>query len=210
MRIDRRNNPADRLQRLASEIAEAAGAHGIEGRVCSESCTVKCPQCGSTACQFECSPDCPDAARALSAEPDRFPIENGIVPLVYEMKRSGLFTPCWSCEGHLRPDGSLWKLPAVWFYCESMVYVRLLSQGLSKLLAGRRLSAPWQVAITFSDPDNPETTFSLEPSRTADAPLSLPALQRDASAIADALERIMNDEGRALQREAGKVLERRS
>jgi len=210
MRIERRDNPAGRLQRLASEIAEAAGAHGIEGRVCSDSCTVRCPQCGSTACQCDCSPDCPDAPRALSSDPERFPVENGIVPLVFEMKRLGLFAPCWSCEGHLRPDGSLWKLPAVWFYCNSMVHVRLLSQGLSKLLAGRRLSAPWQVAITYSDPDNPETTFALEPSRTADAPLSLPALRRDAGVIAGALSQMMRDEGRILQREAGRTLERRS
>ncbi|MEE8332841.1 MAG: hypothetical protein V3R85_03250 [Alphaproteobacteria bacterium] len=210
MRIERRDSLDDHAQKLASDIAEAAFANGIEGRVCSESCTVKCPQCGSTACQCECSPDCPDASSMLSAEPDQYPVEPGITPLVFEMKRLGLFTPCWSCEGHLRPDRSLWKMPSVWFYCDSMVHVRLLSQGLSNLRTARALSAPWHVAVTFSDADNPETTFALEPSRAGDEKLSLPALQKDAGVIARALNKMMNEEGRTLQREAGKVLERSS
>lgn len=208
MRIERRDSPADRARKLASDIDAAASAQGMEGRVCGETCNVKCPQCGSTACQCECSPDCPAAPRMLSAEPDQYPIEPGITPLVYEMKRLGLFRPCWSCEGHLRPDRSLWKLPSVWFYCESTVHVRLLSQGLSNLKTARELSAPWHVAVTFSDADNPETTFALEPSRAGTDKLSLPALQKDAGVIARALNRMMNDEGRTLQREAGKILER--
>ncbi len=208
MRIERLDNPEDRAKRLVSEIAEAAVASGMEGRVCGEVCVIKCPQCGSTACHCECSSACPDAPRALSAEPDALPIEPGITPLVFEMKRLGLFTPCWSCEGHPRSDGSLWKLPAVWFYCESLVHVRLLSQGLANLRATRVLSAPWHVVVTFSDPDNPKTTFSLEPSWRGDDELSLSALQKDAIEIARALNRMMNDEGRALQRETGKALER--
>jgi len=208
MRIERRGSPADRARQLASEIAEAATAHGIEGRVCGDSCTVKCPQCGSNACQCECASDCAQAPQALSSDPDRFPIEPGIVPLVFEMKRTGLFSPCWSCEGHLRPDGSLWKLPAVWFYCGSMVHVRLLSQGLSNLRTAKALSTPWHVVVTFSDPDNPETTFSLEPAEAGSDGRSLPALQRDAGVIARALQKMLNDEGRILQREIGKTLER--
>lgn len=208
MRIERRDSPADRARKLASDIAQAAMASGVDGRVCGESCTLKCSQCGATACQCDCSADCADAPRALSPEPDQFPIEPGIMPRVFEMKRLGLFTPCWSCEGHLRPDRSLWKLPSVWFYCDSLVHVRLLSQGLSHLRAARALSVPWQVAVTFSDSDNPETTFALEPSRSGDGELSLPALQKDAGVIARALNKMMNDEARTLQREAGKVLER--
>lgn len=208
MRIERRDSPADRARKLASDIAQAAKASGVEGRVCGPGCTFKCSQCGATACQCDCSPDCAEAPRALSAEPDHYPIEPAIVPLVFEMKRLGLFRPCWSCEGHLRPDGSLWKLPSVWFYCSSQVHVRLLSQGLSHLKAARELSAPWHVAVTFSDPDNPETTFALEPSRSGDGELSLPALRKDAGVIARGLNKMMNDEARTLQREAGKSLER--
>lgn len=206
MRIERRDGPADRVRRLASEISEAARARGVEGRVCGESCTAVCAKCGSTACQCECAPECPGAPRALSSDPERFPIEPGIAPLVFAMRRLGLFTPCWSCEGHLRPDGSLWKLPAVWFYSDSPVHVRLLSQGLSSLRTAGALSAPWHVVVTFSDADNPETTFSLEPAHAGGETLSLPALRKDAGAIAGALQRIINEEGRALQREAGKAL----
>lgn len=208
MRIERPDSPADRADRLVSEIAEAAMASGRDGRVCGEACTLKCPRCGSTACQCECSPDCLDAPRALSTEPDTLPIEPGILPLVFEMKRLGLFTPCWSCEGHPRTDGSLWKLPAVWFYSDSMVHVRLLSQGLSSLRAAGVLSAPWQVVVTFSDPDNLKTTFSLEPSLRDDKEPTLSALRKDAAEIARVLRKMMNDEGLILQREAAKGLNR--
>jgi len=52
-----------------------------------------------------------------------FPIESGIAPLVFELKRLGVFEPCWSCEGHNDPGGNLWKIPRVWFYCDSVVQV---------------------------------------------------------------------------------------
>jgi hypothetical protein len=99
----------------------------------------------------------------LSSEGARYPIEPGVVGLVFEMKRLGVFTPCWSCEGHPQPDGTPHKLPQVWFYSDSLLHVRLLAAGVSKLKRDGRLSTPWQVAVTYSDPENPETTFALEP-----------------------------------------------
>jgi hypothetical protein len=206
MRIERRKRSLDRVRQLGSEIAEATSATGIEGRVCRESCTIKCPQCGSMTCQCMCSAHCPGAPQALSVDPEQHPIEAAIMPLVFEMKRLGMFQPCWSCEGHLRPDGSLWKLPRVWFYCNSMVHLRLLSDGLNRIENAAGLSTPWRIVVTFSDPDNPETTFSLEPALSHGGEISLSALQRDAAEIARSLQAIMPKEARTLQRDARKVL----
>ena len=205
MRLGRSNRSSDRACRLSSEIKKVALAKGVEGRVCDD-CAIKCPHCGSMACQCMCSVHCPEAPRALSVDPDRYPIELAILPLVFEMKRLGMFRPCWSCEGHLRPDGSLWKMPRVWFYCDSMVQLRLLSDGLNHMANAGCLRAPWRIVVTFSDPDNPETTFSLEPALSHDREISLPALQKDVAEIARSLHAIMTKEARDLQWEARKDL----
>jgi hypothetical protein len=173
MRIDRRKQTASRARRLADEIAEAVESQGVDGRVCRETCTIVCPTCGSTACQCACSPHCPQAPQALSSDPEKHPVEPAIMPLVYEMVRLGTFRPCWSCEGHLGKDGALWKVPRVWFYCDSVALPRLLSDGLKDLRHAGSLSTSWQVVVTFSDRDNPDTTFSLEP---VDPPDRLPSL----------------------------------
>lgn len=206
MRIDRRSHSGDKIRELSRDIAEAACARGVDGRVCSKACAMKCPRCGSTTCGCACSPDCPDAPRALSSDPDNYPVEPNITPLVFEMTRLGMFRPCWSCEGHLRPNGSLWKIPRVWFYCDSTVHIRLLTDGIKELEKDGKIQASWQVAVTFSDSDNPETTFSLEPALSRDAKLGLPALRKDARTIAAALRGMMNDGARRLQRETGAVL----
>ena len=54
-----------------------------------------------------CEATCPEAPKALTSDPVNYPIETGIVSLVFEMKRLGIFEPCWSCEGHLGPAGDL-------------------------------------------------------------------------------------------------------
>jgi len=201
MRIKRHETSAEQNSRYRSDLAEAASAEGISGRVCGEDCTLVCPQCGSTACQCVCSPDCEKAPQAMSVDPD-MPIEPLIAPLVYEMKRLGLFTPCWSCEGHLGTDGTIWKVPRVWFYCDSTIHLRLLADGLKDLEMSRKLSARWQVVITFSDADNPATTFSLESAAPSDGTLQLPALQQDVRVIARSLEEMIVGQATSLQRSA--------
>ena len=167
MHIARRERLSDCIHKLRSQIVDAICPTNADGRICGARCTLVCPQCGSTACRCTCSPQCAEAPRALSSDPDRYPIEPAVLPLVFEMKRIGLFEPCWSCEGHLGTDGALWKLPRVWFYCDSMAHLRLLADLLDALEFSHRLAVRWQVVVTFSNADNPHTTFSLEP-----APLS--------------------------------------
>lgn len=201
MRIQRRALLVQQAKRLVEETAKAAFAKCIDGRVCGQSCTIKCGDCGSTSCQCICSPCCPDAAKHLSSDPDKYPLERGITPLVFEMKRLGIFQPCWSCEGHVSADGALWKLPRVWFYCDSIVQVRLLADTLDKLAATAKLAVPWQVVINFSDPDNPETTFSLEPRPHVANTVTLAILRNDADQIARSLEFQIPERARLIQRQ---------
>jgi hypothetical protein len=136
---------------------------------------------------------------ALSTDPECYPIEPGILPLVFEMKKSRIFDPCWSCEGHLAADGSLRKSPRLWFYCKSMIYLRLLVDGLNNLRQTAKLNFQWEVVVTFSDPDNPETTFSLQPILSQNCTTSLSALHGDVGEIARSLDMMMTERASALR-----------
>jgi len=201
MRIGRPVSSTDRDRQRRVEIERAVASQPIEGRVCGEACAKTCPQCGAGTCQCMCSPQCPDIPRAISSDPDRHPIEPAVAPLVFALKRTAKFQPCWSCEGHLGLDGRIWKLPRVWFYCESMVEIRLLTDGLMSLEQSGVLNTAWRIGVTFSDPDNAETTFSLEPAQPLDESVDLPALQADLSKLAYALPEAMNSQAQNLLRE---------
>ena len=199
MRIDRAPGALEHERRLKHEIARAADMHPVAGRVCGSHCTLSCFSCGRGDCGCACSPDCVRASSELSADAGKYPIEPAVLPLVFEMKRLEIFTPCWSCEGHPHPDGSLWKLPSVWFYCESLVHVRLLAAGVAEMKLAGRLAARWNVSVTYSDPDNPDTTFALEPVVAPDAPATLMQMRADLGAIARALKSLMSKGALKLQ-----------
>ncbi len=106
----------------------------------------------------------------------------------------------------------MWKIPRVWFYCRSVVHLRVLADALEELHLDRRLSVPWRVVLTFSDGDNADTTFSLEPGALEPSPLapnrgaprpSLAALQRDLGTSAQHLREVVFEEARKLSRNAG-------
>lgn len=191
MKIAKHPDGAMTSLRLRADIEEFFRPAGGGDPVCGANCERSAPR--------NCSRHCPDIARALSSEPDRFPLEDGIAPLAFELKRLGVFHPCWSCEGHLRRDGSLWKVPVVWFYCDSVVQIRVLAQGLEALYQTKRLNVRWQVVTIFSDDGNTETTFSLEPRRDEGDP-SLAALQDDVGVIAAHLRESVLGEARRLSR----------
>lgn len=196
-----RLSPAARSE-LDGEIMKAIRRERRAGRICGAHCDMKCDACGSTACQCQCAPGCPNAPRALSIDPEGHPIEPGVLPLVFALRESGFFEPCWSCEGHSGPDGKLWKTPRVWFYAAKPLHIRLLSGALAGLGRAGRLQAPWRVAVTHSDADNPEPTYSLEPSLDQTPEPDLGALQADAARIAAALADALADEARRVRREA--------
>ncbi|MFC3070715.1 hypothetical protein [Phenylobacterium soli] len=194
MRTRRRSWSSEELRRLDAELGEAARGARVSGRVCDPGCAVRCAICGSTMCECACTPECPQASAALSVDPELYPIEPAMTPLVFEMKRLGVFETCWSCEGHDAPDGRLWKTPSLWFYARSQAHLRLLAGGLSALAIEGRLSRPWRVFVTHSEYDNPDTMYALEPVLEGEAPPSLAALQGDLRQIAAALPRMIREE----------------
>ena len=195
MRIARRHGGRSDRQGLRSELHEIPRSDDRRGRpICGPACTRR----GAP----DCSRHCPDIPRALSSDPDNFPLETRIAPLVFELKRLAVFEPCWSCEGHNGADGTLWKIPRVWFYCRSVVHLRLLADSVKRLFLARKLTTPWHVVITFSDGDNAETTFSLEPSLDRNRP-DLTTIQRDIDAIAARLHDMVIAEADRLAAAAG-------
>lgn len=142
----------------------------------------------------------------LSTDPEKHPIEPRITPLVFEMKRLLYFQPCWSCEGHTDREGNIHKLPAVWFYCKSTIHLRLLNDAIKELEFCGRLIARWQISVTYSDPDNPETTYALMPAAPLADEIELVHLQADIMAIAGGLHEIFRSQAVELKGSAGKQL----
>ncbi len=176
MRIEPR--PKARKSHVVHEVRRAHALGPIPDPVC-------CSHCADYAPSARCHRYCPAAPRRLSSEGERSPVEPLVAPLVFELKKLGVFHPCWSCEGHVDQAGKMRNVPRVWFYADSVVHVRGLAEAVTRLLNARRLSARWQVVLTHSDADNPDTTFSLEPELAADNSLDL--LQADLRVMADEL-----------------------
>jgi hypothetical protein len=196
MRIGRRGRIGTDLKELRAALDEILKFEECSNSVCGAACQRPDPR--------NCSRSCPDIPRILSSDPEKFPLETRIAPLVYELKRLGVFEPCWSCEGHDRPDGSFWKRPQVWFYAHSVVHLRVLADGIKELHLRKMLSVPWKIAVTFSDSDNAETTFSLRP-RIDHSNVTLASLQNDVDAIASALHAQVLAEALKLSRQFGSV-----
>jgi hypothetical protein len=169
----------------ARAALEALTSSGIRrGPVCT-------PHCERAKSQF-CSRKCPYIPQTLTSDPVNHPLEPNIAALVFEIKKLGVFTPCWSCEGHNDGQNKLNKTPAVWFYASSVVHIRVLGDCIGDMCCEGRLSSPWQIRLCFSDPGVVFTTFSLEPALNGLEP-TLPALHCDIARIAEELEgRMMN------------------
>lgn len=163
--------PCEALRRAALRME--AGVRPCPG------CRRQCPSCASRTCVCECRMDCTDAARALSSEPDRFPVETGIVPLAWALNRMGLQT-CWSCEGHMKGEYGLLRPPQVWFYAQHPVWISTIEQSVGQLHGDGLISCPWHVQIAMP---GRTVAYSLCP---ADPPHDRPlqALQADAQAVA--------------------------
>lgn len=157
-----------------------------DGRPC-QGCDMRCPSCGSTTCRCNCKPDCPQAPEALSSDPEKFPIEQGIVPLVFALNNMEIGAPCWSCEGHPSLDETPGKLPQVWFYVRHMVYPDLLARYLWSLHFRELIGNRWKVAVVSTE-NNIDTTFAIAPD-ASDGPLNLAALRRDIRVIGERMSK---------------------
>jgi hypothetical protein len=180
LRIERRNDTPARKSLVAHELRRAHELGPAPDPVCCAHCPDYKPLIG-------CHRDCSAAPQQLSSEGERSPVEPLVAPLVFELKKLGVFHPCWSCEGHTNQAGDLWKIPRIWFYSDSVVHVRALADAIDRLYAARRLSTRWHLVLTHSDAANPDTAFSLEPEPAADSSLS--GLQGDLRVLAGELGR---------------------
>lgn len=178
MHIKPRSDSSARKNLVGREVRRA---HSL-GPLSDPVCDARCPDYN---CVSACHRYCAAAPSRLSSEGDRGPVEPLVAPLVFEIKKLGVFYPCWSCEGHAGQAGETVKIPRVWFYSDSVVHVRALTDAVNRMFHAGRLSVRWHVTLTYSDPDNPDTTFSLEPEATAD--VSLSRLQADLRVMADEL-----------------------
>lgn len=131
----------------------------------------------SNRCTCDCSVDCSDAPRYLSSDPDRYPIESNVVPLVYVMSALRVVPPCWSCEGHFTSKGGLQRLPQLWFYSASTIYPELISEYLKELDFHHQVNYSWMVTVCPHTESN-VTTFTIMPERPDDVKMSEIILQK--------------------------------
>ena len=155
--------------------------------------TIKpCPTCppevGTAVnnCQ-SCSPACPYAKQQMSSAPDKYPIEEAILPLVYAFYSLRLTMPCWSCEGHLNGQGEIFKTPKLWFYSAHEFYPKLLAQYVSGLKSEQKLNKHWGVRILPFSQSMFTTTYSLEPLECNKEQTNLASLHQDIRTIAENL-----------------------
>jgi hypothetical protein len=123
----------------------------------------------------------------LSSEPELYPIEKGVLPLVFELNCLEVCRPFWSCEGHEDDRGVVTRIPRVWFYARSLVYPRLVDDHLHGLRIAETLAYPWRVCLTYSEDDNVDTAFSIEPDLSFKERPKLAPLRSDLGVIADSI-----------------------
>ena len=133
----------------------------------------------------------------MSSEPEQYPIEEKIVPLVYAFYASRVCIPCWSCEGHMTRDGvGMVRAPQVWFYSRSSLYVRFVAEHIEKLCVSRKLSNSWTVRV-LAWGAGVDCRFALLPELDPSAEIDLPALQRQVGVIAETLAQSLKERARA-------------
>ncbi|MDH5545711.1 MAG: hypothetical protein OEZ43_08965 [Gammaproteobacteria bacterium] len=150
-------------------------------RVCPH-CDVVCPSCGAKSCDCQCNMDCSGIARAMVAEPDRFPIESQVLPLVYAIATNSPWQPIWSCEGHAQQDGELLRHPQVWFYAENHIRIDSVKQVLDQL--GAQLKAKWRVEFSELRQNTPVYILEAYDSES----VALKDMQRDIQLLAKHLD----------------------
>jgi hypothetical protein len=185
MRLEKRRDNAN--DGLALREAIATLRAGCAGNTAP--CAVGCRH---QPARNDCSPNCPDARTSLSSDPVNEPLEATIAPLVYQLAKLRVFQPYWSCGGHNRPDGSIWKAPRIWFYCADVVHARVLADCLLDPKVRKLLKCRWQVALTYCEPGNTGAAFAIEPA--AETGTTLAELQSDARRLAEVLPQAVSSQ----------------
>jgi hypothetical protein len=144
------------LQELVSQPSDK------EARPCP-GCRFAVGNTHSTTSSARCSAQCPHASGQMSSDPEKYPIEPHIVPLVYAFYTMRLMMPCWSCEGHGDNTGGVLKTPKLWFYTTNDFYAKLVAQYVSTLRGDRKIQNHWSVRLLPFSQSMFTTTYSLEP-----------------------------------------------
>ena len=204
------NQPAQQQNAIEARLKELEFLRnkltGNPNRPCPE-CNRACPTCGSTQCRCRCSASCLDAPAKLSSESGRYPIEPAVLPLVYAMSDMQICEPCWSCEGHPQLNDknkaalpefkeeelTISKIPQVWFYCDSVLTLRLFDECLNFFKIQKLIHYDWHITTSFSDLDCIECAFALKPELNLEPSPSLQKLQADLSLIAEKIQETFLD-----------------
>lgn len=165
-------------------------------RPCS-GCQRACECSGSSTCACSCTVQCVSAAANMSSEPAAYPVEARVLPLVMELNKTGFIQTCWSCEGHTDASGRLTKIPRIWFYTHTHVYVRVLANVLSRAKTVRKLNYDWVIKLVNLE-DSVSNSYSLEPDLTYVATPELMRLQEDLFRLSDHLNTELYQEARSL------------
>jgi len=134
----------------------------------------------------ECNSKCTKAPTALSSDPINHPLENKVVPLVFELTSIRVMQPCWSCEGHFNQDGNLWKLPQINFYSLSPIYPQLFLQHINELKLKKKLSYEWHIVLANFG-QSWHMSYSIEPNLNNVSDPHLGSLQQDLVILAEDL-----------------------
>ena len=182
--------------RAEQELEEFINQPGAQQLRPCPNCELPCDSQFPAQCAVSCDVSCLNAPRALSSEPDKHPIEDRVVKIVFELSTLRLMQPCWSCEGHLNGQGKLWKLPQVSFYSASELYPKILAGYLTRLKNQGKLRYPWQVnVVDYGQTWSP--TYQLEPSlNQIDGEVDLGMLQSDLDTISLDLANQLKQEAR--------------
>jgi len=138
-----------------------------------------------------CSAECVYAGKQMSSDPEKYPIEHSIVPLVYAFYTLRLLMPCWSCEGHADAKGNIFKTPKLWFYTTNDFFAKLVAQYVSSLKGVGKLNEHCTVRILPFSQSMFTTTNSLEPQDVIPKQTNLQTLQQDIEVIASNLRQEM-------------------
>ncbi len=148
-------------------------------------CIETCTTCGSSKCICNCSVKCPKSPELLSSDAVLYPIESGIMPLVYCFNAMNICQTCWSCEGHNDNNGVLEKLPQIWFYTDSFMLLRVIDDCLSLLSAKSLLMVSWQLSTTYTAKSSQQNTFVIKPDLNLVDGMDLNTLHKDIFVIAE-------------------------
>ena len=144
-----------------------------------------------------CSWKCPYLPIELSSEPTRYPIEEKIIPLVFEINTLRLTTTFWSCEGHANKSGAVVKIPKVMFYAQSILLPNLISEYIQKLQFKNILTYEWLVKAQGLSP-NMQAIYSLEPDDGRNfKTMKLDLIQNDIARMANTMCSFIRDNAKA-------------